>query len=296
MRLNEYKCRACDEQGLALIRNSSISTSDLESSDFAISDSDYGITTAIYRCPACGLLQCPDSTSVLEFYEKLQDPQYEEGREERNLQAEKLVKELLKTLGCENGVGLKLLDVGAGSGILLEAAQKFGFEAVGIEPSTWLANIAKERKLNIHAGVLPHPAINDEFDVVMLIDVIEHVTEPLMLLRQARNYVKPGGIVLVVTPDVSSFFARVLGFKWWHYRIAHISYFNKKTLRLVTERAGLKFIKFSRPGWYFSYAYLRERLLKYLPSWLVPPAIGPLKHAVIPLNLYDSLLIVCERQ
>lgn len=290
-----YECRACGQKaGFTLIRPASI-TSELTSDDFAITDLRYGVTSAIYRCDACGLLQCPDVNNVLAFYERLEDPEYEEGREQRYLQAEQIVKVAIKALGCTSGRGRTLLDVGAGSGILLQAAQRFEFSAVGIEPSSWLVTRAKAYGLDVHEGVLPNPMLSGPFDVITLIDVIEHVSEPAKLLRAIGDLLKPGGIAIVVTPDVSSLVARILSFRWWHYRIAHISYFNKKTLVTMTKRTGLTVRWFQRPGWYFSYAYLRERLLRYLPFWLVPPATGPLKNVVIPLNLGDSLLMVCER-
>lgn len=290
-----YVCRACGQGvGLTQVRPASI-TGELTSDDFAISDLRYGVTAAIYHCSACGLLQCPDVNDVLAFYERLEDPQYEEGREQRYLQAEQIVKTILRTLDCADGQGKRLLDVGAGSGILLQAARKAGFSAVGIEPSSWLVAKAHAHGLEVHEGVLPHASVSGSFDVVTLIDVIEHVIDPGKLLSAIREVLKPGGVAIVVTPDVSALVARALSYRWWHYRIAHITYFNKKTLTIMTERAGLAVMKFSRPGWYFSYVYLRERLLQYLPPWLVPPVIGPLRGTVISLNLGDSLLMVCER-
>lgn len=290
-----YACRACGRTtGLTQIRPSSI-TGELSSDDFAITDLRYGVTAAICRCGACGLLQCPDTNDVLAFYQRLEDPQYEEGRAQRYLQAEQIIRTTLKALGCASGHGKTLLDVGAGSGILLQAARKFGFSAVGIEPSSWLVVQARAHGLDVHEGVLPHAAASGPFDVVTLIDVIEHVSEPGRLLSAIRDVLKPGGMAIVVTPDVASLIARVLSYRWWHYRIAHISYFDRKSLTIMTERAGLTVKQFRRPGWYFSYAYLRERLLQYLPAWLVPRAFGPLKSAVVPLNLGDSLLMICER-
>lgn len=292
--MNEYSCRACGKNGLVLVRPSSFTTP-LGSKDFAITDAGYGITGAVFSCSACGLLQCPELKEVLAYYETLEDPEYESGRDERSLQANAVIGNLLRAIKSESGSGIQLLDVGAGSGVLVEAARNRGFSAIGVEPSHWLASVGQARGLDIHNGVLPHPKVPMDFDVITLVDVIEHVTAPFELLREVRNHLKPGGIALVVTPDVSSFFARILGFKWWHYRIAHISYFNLKTLKLITQRAGLECLGFSRPGWYFSYPYLRQRLCRYFPNWLLPSSQGPLKNVVIPLNLRDSILLICER-
>ncbi len=288
------KCRACSSPNLYLLRNSTI-TSDLQSNNFAITDANYGSTAAIYKCSCCGLLQCLNDTSVLHYYEGLEDHEYEKGRSERVLQAEKLVAQLLSSLHRENGKGLTLLDVGAGSGILVEVANRLGFSAIGIEPSAWLAKTARDNGLQVYEGVLPHPEITEKFSAATFIDVIEHVNDPLGVLKSIHAQLQPGGILLVVTPDVSSFCARVLGFKWWHYRIAHISYYNKRTLEISLNRAGFRVEKFTRPCWYFSYPYLRERLRKYLPGFLLPKASGSMAKLVVPLNLFDSLLAVCVK-
>jgi SAM-dependent methyltransferase len=287
-------CKACGSTALTLIKESSVKDA-LKSGDFAITDSGYGRTLAIYACSACGLYQCPDVNDVLAFYTSLEDPDYEEGAAVRGLQAQKLIASVLKDLGCKDGRGLRLLDVGAGSGILVDVARKAGFEAVGVEPSFWLAQKAFSKSLPVYQGVLPHASITETFDIVMLIDVIEHVEDPVSLMRSIATCLKPQGHAYVVTPDKASFFARVMGFRWWHYRVAHISYFDQKTLALVMDRAGLRNCGITRPGWYFTYAYLRERLMQYLPGWILPPAAGVLKNLTIPLNLRDAILMRCVR-
>jgi 2-polyprenyl-3-methyl-5-hydroxy-6-metoxy-1,4-benzoquinol methylase len=292
--MTEYSCRVCGNTELVLARPSSL-TAPIVSKDFAITDAGYGVTGALFSCSSCGLLQCHELKEVLAFYETLEDPEYESGRFERSLQANALISYLLKSIKFKSGAGLELLDVGAGSGVLVEAAMNREFSAVGVEPSSWLASIGQQRGLVIYNGVLPHPMVNMGFDVITLVDVIEHVSQPLDLLREIRNHLKPGGIALVVTPDAASFFAKILGFKWWHYRIAHISYFNPKTLKLIAQRAGMECLNFSRPGWYFSYPYLRQRLCRYFPSWLLPSSEGLLQNIVIPLNLGDSILLICKR-
>lgn len=290
-----FSCRACAGLSLKKIRESQI-VGELSSTSFAITDSDYGITGAIYKCEQCGLLQCPETEDVLGFYKTLQDDEYEATRAERYIQAAALVKNTLRSVGKTADGEVMLLDVGAGSGILVEAATHAGLRAIGIEPSAWLAALGKRHNLTIIEGVLPDSNVGINYDIVTVVDVIEHVADPFGLLISVRALLRPGGKCLVVTPDVGSFAAKILGFKWWHFRIAHISYFNRRNLTLLAARAGLHVCSFSRPSWYFSYGYLRERLCRYLPSWLIPPSIGPLRKLVIPLNLGDSLLMICERK
>ena len=228
---------------------------------------------------------------VLRFYEGLEDSAYEAGREERGLQAHKLL-EIARKLQP----GGWLLDIGAGSGMLVEQALQMGYRAQGIEPSAWLYKVAKQRGLPVHLGTFPHPAATSPFDVITLIDVIEHVSNPVDLLRNIAESLSPGGIALIVTPDVSSVAARLMGWKWWHFRVAHIGYFNKRSLSLALDRAGLQLILKKRPGWYFSANYLWERTHRYLPEVfrVAPPRL--LSRVVIPLNLRDSWLVACRRK
>ena len=142
----------------------------------------------------------------------------------------------------------------------MEEAEKLGFTAVGIEPSAWLAEIGRRHGLNIINGTLPNRKVRGKFDVILLIDVIEHVSQPLQLLKILSKLLSPKGKCVIITPDASSIFARLLGFRWWHYRIAHISYFNSCNLSLILNRANLRVTHTKRPAWFFSYDYLHQRL------------------------------------
>lgn len=282
-------CRICSSDRLVSIRESGI-RNPLTSSDVAVTDSNYGVTGELFQCLECGFVQCADLPDVLGLYENLVDEEYEQGRLQRALQARCLLKKL-----PECAQGTSLLDVGAGSGILVEEAQKAGCRARGIEPCHWLCQQAVQRGLNMVEGVLPHPGIEELVDVVTLIDVVEHVEDPVGLLRQAASLLAPGGVLLVVTPDVSSVAARLMGRRWWHYRIAHIGYFNRKTLRTALACAGLNVRRVWRPGWYFTAGYLWERLMRYFPEPIRRPPFSWMDRLTVPLNLGDSLAMVCKK-
>ena len=146
----------------------------------------------------------PNLTDVLNYYEDLEDPSYEATRNGRALQAKKMLEVLSK-----HAKGKKLLDIGAGSGILVEQALEKGFSATGVEPSRWLWQKAQERNLSVFLGTFPHPKINELFDVITLIDVIEHVPDPVGLLKDAAKALSPDGIIVVATPDIGAVLAKI---------------------------------------------------------------------------------------
>lgn len=282
-------CWICGSGELTLVRASSIDNA-VSSRDFAITDHRYGVTGALFRCPRCSFLQCTDLEDVLRYYETLEDEDYEEGREERSLAARRLLN--IVDRYAPRG---RLVDIGAGSGILVEQASEMGYEAEGVEPSNWLHRCAVDRGLKVHLGTYPHADVRPGFSAVTVVDVIEHVSNPVELLSHAALQLAEDGVGLVVTPDVNSVAARVMGWKWWHFRIAHIGYFNRCNLLLALEKAGLAPLEVGRPRWYFRADYLVERLNKYLPRPLAIPAWSFLRRMSVPVNLFDSIYVVFRK-
>lgn len=286
----KHYCWVCGSEKFSLFKKSNIEK-DLNAKMFSISDSHYGVTSDIYRCGDCGFLQSHSIDSALSFYEELIDSSYEESRKARSIQARGLLN-IIKKYKPKG----TLLDVGAGSGILVKQAFDFGYKASGVEPSKWLVQKANEYNLPVHLGTLPHQNINEQYDIVTFIDVIEHVVDPINILNGLEKVMKKDGILVVVTPDVGSFFAKIMSKKWWHFRIAHLSYFNHKTFKIIFERIGLEPVKLYRPSWYFPLDYLVERLNTYLPKALKVPSKPFLRKITIPLNLGDSMLGIFKRR
>ena len=95
----------------------------------------------------------------------------------------------------------RLLDIGTGLGALVEEAQKLGYEAEGVDHCEPLVQKARARGLRVHCKPVEELGAGGNFDVVTMLDVIEHVTEPLKLLATARRLLKPGGRLVVYTPN-----------------------------------------------------------------------------------------------
>jgi SAM-dependent methyltransferase len=156
--------------------------------------------------------------------------------------------------------------------------------------------------IEILHGVFPHPALSNRlFDLIFLVDVIEHVSDPVKLLRDCAESLSPIGLLLIVTPDVDSIAARILRQRWWHFRLAHVGYFGRISLERAVRAAGLSPVYLSRAKWFFSVGYLAERLAVYLPIHRLNRLASRVQllrwfyARVIPLNLRDSFMVFLQR-
>jgi 2-polyprenyl-3-methyl-5-hydroxy-6-metoxy-1,4-benzoquinol methylase len=293
-------CWVCGADEVELYKERSV-TRALVPSDLAITDSNYGATLALRRCRRCSFIfaEGSDLSELLGLYEKLSDPGYEGSQDSRVLQMRWLIERALRARpGAKT-----LLDIGAAAGLLVKLAREQGLDAQGVEPSHDLvAAAARLYGVELIQGTVPHERLRGaRFDVVFLADVIEHVPDPVALLRDARELVAPGGVLLVVTPDVASLARRLLGKRWWHFRLAHVGYFDARSFGEACARAGLLVASRFRAKWFFRVSYLAQRVLRYLPlgaaerllrTTVVGRRVGD---AVVPLNLFDSWVFVCKR-
>ena len=136
----------------------------------------------------------------------------------------------------------RLLDVGCGNGRFLAQMRKLGWEVVGVEPDPEAVRIAKERfGLEVFQGTLEEAGFPDNsFDAITMNHVIEHVPDPIRLLAECRRVLKPGGKLVVVTPNIWSLGRRLFGEHWRGWEVPrHLFLFSPKSLRTCAERAGL---------------------------------------------------------
>jgi SAM-dependent methyltransferase len=282
-----YPCWICVSSDTNQIRPSSVQK--IDTSELRISSKDYGQTAAIYECTNCGFWFCPEVMDPITGYEGLVDAEYASSQHARDIQ----YKKLIKTLSRYKPSG-DFLDVGAGLGGFVRAAKAAGFNAFGVEPSKDMCALSPD---NLVQGTIDTIAQDSmRFDVICLIDVIEHVVDPLHQMQKAYSLLKDDGIVVLVTPDVSSWIAKLLKFRWWHFRLAHISYFTPKTLSHLLKNSGFKEISRSRPAWYLPIGYLQERLGVYIPFIMKIPLPNWLKSLSIPINFFDSMMVIAKKE
>lgn len=273
----------------------------LRPEDLKITDDRYGVTLPLWRCSACGFIHADRDQvgDLAALYGELVDDDYDESQDTRALQMQWLLGVARRVHpGARTG-----LDIGAASGLLVRTGRDAGLDMVGVEPSASLVEVARRTNgVELKHGVYPHPELEGRrFDLVFLVDVIEHVDDPLELLRSCGDALAPGGVALVVTPDIGSVTARMMGRRWWHLRLAHVGYFDSGSFGEAARRAGLSVVDEIRAKWFFRVEYLARRLEQYLPvGWInrlgarLAPARWIYRRAV-PLDLHDSTVFVLKR-
>jgi SAM-dependent methyltransferase len=138
------------------------------------------------------------------------------------------------------GASGPLLDVGAGAGILMEAARNVGLQPVGVELAQGsVAYIREQLGLPVHAVPIERaPFADASFGVVAFSHSLEHLLDPVGALQAARRLLRPGGLVHIAVPHWAAAKRRAAGAAIaWIYD-EHIAYFTRRTLRMVLIRAG----------------------------------------------------------
>lgn len=137
----------------------------------------------------------------------------------------------------------KLLDIGCGNGQFLAVMRGLGWEVQGIEPDKQACRVAQEHfGVQIIASTLYEARIpDDSFDAVTLSHVLEHVPDPIGLLRECNRVLSPTGKLVVVTPNIESLGHKIFGRSWLHLDPPrHFYLFSPRALRACAEQAGLR--------------------------------------------------------
>lgn len=140
------------------------------------------------------------------------------------------------------------LDIGCAFGGLLKRASKY-FTPYGVDLSEYSGKHAKELfGDNIHIGSLnSHPFDYDFFSVVTMIELIEHVADPVSLIKESYKLLKENGLLLLQTANMNAMQAKLLKDKYAMYMPGHLSYFTTRNLTDLLRQAGFRKIKVYYP-------------------------------------------------
>ena len=141
------------------------------------------------------------------------------------------------------------LDVGCAAGALLRAAVEHGWHAEATELSTVAAERLRSEGFVVHVGFLTNLGLPIEsFDVVTMIELIEHLADPMEDLRSIYSLLRPGGALFLTTPNARSLRCRLFGFRETLGPPGHLWGFTPKALRKLLRRVGLRPVRIWTDG------------------------------------------------
>jgi 2-polyprenyl-3-methyl-5-hydroxy-6-metoxy-1,4-benzoquinol methylase len=153
---------------------------------------------------------------------------------------------LLARCGTARG---RLLEIGTGAGFFLKAAARAGWDAHGLELSAEAAAYARDTLgLDVRQCAAEEmPFEPGSFDAAAMFEVIEHLRDPMAVIRAARRAVRPGGVLVLSTPNLRALSRWMLGEQWAVLSpVEHLYYFTEHTLEAVLTAAGFGRVDFVR--------------------------------------------------
>ena len=163
----------------------------------------------------------------------------------------KLVKKAKKILNLLKKYGLssnsKILEIGASHGFFLNEVKKHGFTPYGVELSKKACDNAKKYfAINIeNVDFLQSSFINKKeyFDAVVLLDVLEHITNQNEILNEINTVLKRKGMLVLTLPNIDSWEFKVCGRYWeWLSPPAHLFYYSPDTIKKMLKKHGFEII------------------------------------------------------
>jgi SAM-dependent methyltransferase len=193
--------------------------------------------------------------------------------------------------------GSRLLEIGCAYGFfLLEAREQY--DCIGIELAERAVQYAQDRALNILPGIADAANLSHigKVDIIIMLDVIEHLPNPYETLTLCERYLNPGGAIMFTTGDFGSTFAKVTGKNW---RLMtppqHLFFFTKASVDRIARRLGMTIETFDHPWKTVPLSLILFQLPRLIGLRLEgePPKIG--NSIGFPVNLFDAMRVVLRK-
>jgi SAM-dependent methyltransferase len=176
---------------------------------------------------------------------------------------------LLRNLAKRGLTGGELLEIGCGYGYLLDEARLFFDRRVGTDFSPAGAEIARATGAEVFVGGIEQVPSEAKFDCIIGTQLIEHVYEPLSFVERLVGHTKPGGHIILATPDIGGILRKLMGRRWPSFKVPeHVLYFDYGTLSSLMFRAGLSDVRRLPYPHAFPVGLILAKFGFKLPPWL----------------------------
>ena len=257
------------------------------------------------RCTDCGIIvvaPIPSRTEMTDYYNA--DYAHDSGMGTARTDAEALFQATAQSRLPEIEAIVpdgRWLDVGCANGAFLEVIAAAGYDAHGIDLSDTAADFARAKGLQVRAAAIEDCVLDSPYDVISAFDVIEHVIDPSEFIRNVSELLKPGGVLVLTTPDTRSVMARMMGSRWYEYiPETHFFNFHADNLRRLLHRFGLEVMEVGRAYKFLSYDYSMIQFKAYNP--LIYKVLGTIRFMLprsarqYPIRLYIGEVSLIARK
>jgi SAM-dependent methyltransferase len=200
----------------------------------------------LWRCPHCGAIFAqPDTHASAELYEHYYDAAQFVTPHNVQVSLDRLAAGVrpFRMTGC-------WLDVGYGEGALLSTAERHGWKCYGVEVSPQALAHGRTRGWGVSSAFGDAEFRQDSFDVVTMIEFLEHIANPHAALKSAARCLRPGGLLYLTTPNADSFNRRMLGLSWSVIAPPeHLTLWTPHGLRLALVSAGFSVVRLRTEGY-----------------------------------------------
>jgi 2-polyprenyl-3-methyl-5-hydroxy-6-metoxy-1,4-benzoquinol methylase len=196
----------------------------------------------------------------------------------------------------------RLLEIGCASGEFLRLAAQAGFDVEGVEPEPVTSVAARQTHgLNVITGTLVEASYPpDSFDAVVLFHVLEHLDSPRQTVTEINRILKPGGILVIETPNIDTIWFRLLGARWRQFIPDHYYFFTPRTLSRLLQETGFQTLQVKRVGKPMSVRLFVDRARRFnsalggiLSGFVRAFDLGD---RTLRLNLGDIILVFAAKQ
>jgi 2-polyprenyl-3-methyl-5-hydroxy-6-metoxy-1,4-benzoquinol methylase len=289
------RCVACGEERMHL-RYPSTTSGEVPLEEFRCTTSALGVHDDILECPGCGLLSsrptlAPDE--IVARYEKVVDEEYLAEEEERR----ELFAWVSGRIGSYYVPGRRLLEIGANMGLFLAVAGEAGWEASGIEPSSWAVQQGRDRfGVDLRQGSVE--TLDEDpgsVDVLVMLDVLEHLADPAAALRRLRAPLAHQGLLALATVNVEGLHGRLRGGDWPWFIRSHLHYFRPATLTRMLADAGFEVVEWGAVPRSFHVSYLLHRAAGIVPGSGIARAAVRLGDPKVPVGWLGDVTLLLAR-
>jgi SAM-dependent methyltransferase len=190
----------------------------------------------------------------------------------------------------------RLLEIGCAYGFFLEEARNF-YDVAGIEIADAAVAFCRARGLSVTNGVADESVLArfGMLDVIVLLDVVEHLPDPQSTLALCRKHLNPGGVIVITTGDFASFYARLAGRNW---RLMtppqHLWFFTPQSIQRLSHSVGFKLEACDHPWKVVPLALIEFQMRRLLGASRGHSSAFANRFG-LPVNLFDAMRCVLRK-